>query len=128
MKNIYDGVVILDNNGEAVVILPEWFEALNKDFRYQLTCIGGFANVYIAKKVQDNQFKIDGGSPGLEVSWQVTGIRKDAYANENRIEVEVLKDGDETGKYLHPEVFGVSKTRSIKFEEHQRIMKKSLIP
>lgn len=123
MKNIYDGVAILDNNGEAVVILPEWFEALNKDFRYQLTCIGGFAKVYIAEKVQDNQFKIDGGSSGLEVSWQVTGIRKDAYANENRIEVEVLKDSNETGKYLHPEVFGVSETRSIKFEEHQRMLK-----
>jgi hypothetical protein len=31
-KNIYDGVIILDSNGEAVVALPEWFEALNRDF------------------------------------------------------------------------------------------------
>lgn len=126
MKNIYDGVVILDNNGEAVVTLPEWFESLNKDFRYQLTCIGGFANVYVAEKVQDNQFKIDGGSPGLEVSWQLTGIRKDAYANENRIEVEVLKDGTEKGRYLHPEAFGVSKKQGIKFEEQQRMVNKNL--
>ena len=128
MKNIYDGVVILDNKGEAVVILPEWFEALNKDFRYQLTCIGGFANVYIAEKVQDNQFKINGGFPGLEVSWQVTGIRKDAYANENRIEVEVLKNDNDAGKYLHPDAFGISKTLGIGFEEHQRTVRKSFIP
>ncbi|MEJ5345960.1 MAG: hypothetical protein WHS83_13705, partial [Chloroflexus sp.] len=25
--------------GEAWVELPAWFEALNRDFRYQLTCI-----------------------------------------------------------------------------------------
>lgn len=40
MKNIYDGVVLLDNSGEAVVQLPDWFQALNKDFRYQLTSLG----------------------------------------------------------------------------------------
>ena len=43
MKNIYDGVVVLDASGERWVELPEWFEALNKNYRYQLTCIGGFA-------------------------------------------------------------------------------------
>ena len=80
MKNMYDGVVTLDGNGEAVVQLPSWFEALNKDFRYQLACIGGFAPVYVADKVHDNQFRIAGGTPNLEVSWQVTGIRHDAYA------------------------------------------------
>src|SRR5919197_2426169 len=28
MKNVYDGVVVLDAAGEALVPLPDWFEAL----------------------------------------------------------------------------------------------------
>jgi hypothetical protein len=32
MKNVYDGVVALDEHGECRVELPEWFEALNCDF------------------------------------------------------------------------------------------------
>jgi len=33
MKNLYDGVAELDAQGEAVVELPVWFEALNKEIR-----------------------------------------------------------------------------------------------
>jgi len=36
MKNIYDGTVTLDEKGEAVVPMPDYFSALNQDFRYQL--------------------------------------------------------------------------------------------
>ena len=67
MKNIYDGVAELDESGEAWIDLPEYFEALNRDFRYQLTCMGEFAPVYIAKKIAGNRFKIAGGAPGVEV-------------------------------------------------------------
>ena len=63
MKNIYDGVAELDGSGEAWIELPEYFEALNRDFRYQLTCISGFAPVYIAKKIAGNRFKIAGALP-----------------------------------------------------------------
>ena len=35
MKNIYDGVITTDANGDATVVMPDYFEALNKDFRYQ---------------------------------------------------------------------------------------------
>ena len=117
MKNIYDGVIILDNNGEAIVTMPDWFDALNCDFRYQLTCIGGFANVYIAEEIENNQFKIAGGNPGLKVSWMLTGIRKDAYAKINPILVEEDKKEDEKGKYLHPEAFGLPDEMGIGFEE-----------
>jgi hypothetical protein len=62
MKNIYDGVTILDERGEAVVELPDWFEALNRDFRYQLTAICGAApNLHIAEEVAGNRFRIAGG-------------------------------------------------------------------
>jgi hypothetical protein len=40
------------------------FEAINKDFRYQLTSIGGFAPVYIAEDISDGHFKIAEGKPG----------------------------------------------------------------
>ena len=95
MMNIYNGVVTLSRHGDAVIKLPEWFDALNRDFRYQLTCIGGFAPVYIANEVSGNQFKIAGGRAGMKISWQVTGIRKDAFANEHRIPVEENKSAIE---------------------------------
>ena len=54
MKNIYDGVVALDEKGEAEIELPDWFGALNKDFRYQLTAIGAPGpNLYIAEEISD---------------------------------------------------------------------------
>lgn len=116
MKNIYDGVVTLDADGSATVELPEWFDALNKDFRYQLTCIGEHAPVFIARKVEGNQFRIAGGYAGLEVSWQVTGTRNDAYARAHRIPTEELKAPDEVGRYLHPALHGQSTALQITHE------------
>ena len=91
MKNVYDGVAVLDDKGEAKVVLPKWFQALNQDFRYQLSCIGGSAPVYISQEIRNNRFRIAGGYAGLKVSWQVTGIRHDAFANKHRIQVEEPK-------------------------------------
>jgi hypothetical protein len=121
MKNVYDGVVTLDQNGEAWVELPEWFEALNRDFRYQLTCIGGFAPVYIAEEIQNNRFKIAGGKPGMKVSWQVTGIRHDPWAEAHRIPVEEVKPPQEQGTYLHPELYGQPEEKSVDWKDRQRI-------
>ena len=98
MKNLYDGVVTLGANGTATVKLPEYFQALNKDFRYQLTCIGGSAPVYVAREIHNNRFVIAGGRPGLKVSWQVTGVRHDAYAEAHRMVVEQEKPEEETLK------------------------------
>ncbi|MGH7597743.1 MAG: beta strand repeat-containing protein [bacterium] len=113
MKNVYDGVVVLNAGGEAWVELPEWFEALNRDFRYQLTAIGAPApNLYIAEEITNNRFKIDGGTTGMKVSWQVTGIRKDPFAEKYRIPVEEEKSVAERGYYLHPEAYGQPKERS----------------
>jgi hypothetical protein len=113
MMNIYNGIVTLGKDGSAEVTLPDWFEALNREFRYQLTCIGGFAPVYVAKKVDGNRFKIAGGNPGMEVSWQLTGVRKDAYAEAHRIQVEEMKPIAERGSYLHPEAFGKASKKSV---------------
>ena len=109
MKNIYDGVATLDATGAAIVELPDWLEALNKDFRYQLTAIGAPApGLYIAEEVKDNRFGIAGGAPGMKVSWQVTGIRHDPYAEQHRIPVEEDKPADARGTYIFPEGYGRS--------------------
>lgn len=105
MKNIYDGLVVLDACGEATVELPRWFEALNRDFRYQLTCLGGYAPVYIAEEIQDHRFKIAGGKVGMKVCWLVTGIRQDAYAQTHPLIVEQEKGEQELDSYRHPELY-----------------------
>ena len=122
MKNIYDGVVVLDASGERWVELPEWFEALNKDYRYQLTCIGGFAQVYIAREISDNRFKIAGGNPGMKVSWQVTGIRQDPWAEANRIPVEEDKAAEEQGFYLSPESYGQPEEKGIEWVRNSEML------
>jgi hypothetical protein len=113
MLNVYNGNVVLDSRGEAWVTLPDWFQVLNRDFRYQLTCIGGFAPVYIAAEVEDNRFRIAGGEPGMTVSWQVTGVRQDPWAAANRIPVEEPKSAAEQDKYLHPTLYGQPASRAI---------------
>jgi hypothetical protein len=121
MKNVYDGVVTLGKSGEAVVELPNWFEALNKDFRYQLTCIGEHAPVYIAEKVHDNQFRIAGGYAGMEVSWQVTGNRHDPYAVAHPIVVEQLKRPEDKGKLLHPALYKMPDEMTIGYDRIQQL-------
>src|ERR671915_1618699 len=129
MKNVYDGVVVLDRKGKAEIELPDWFGALNKDFRYQLTAIGAPGpNLYIAEEISDkttnhsgssnnnnnnSRFKIAGGTSGMKVSWQVTGIRKDPWANAHRIEVEEDKPTKERGYHLHPDLYGQPEEKGI---------------
>jgi len=114
LKNVYDGVVMLDANGEATIALPSYFEALNKDFRYQLTPIGASSpDLYIAQEVTDNAFKIAGGKPNMKVSWMVTGIRKDPYALQHPIKVEEEKADNQKGLYLNPEVYNQPKSKAI---------------
>ncbi|HMS56901.1 MAG TPA: hypothetical protein PKA27_16030 [Fimbriimonadaceae bacterium] len=111
MRNLYDGTVILDEQGEATVTMPDWFEALNREFRYQLTSIGGPGrDLYVASELKDGKFSIAGGQPGLKVSWQVTGIRHDPYAEQHPIEVEVDK-GERRGRYISPESYGLPTSR-----------------
>jgi hypothetical protein len=140
MKNVYDGVVVLDEKCEAEIKLPDWFNTLNKDFRYQLTAIGAPGpNLYIAEEIisdtititttkhdgshhdndgyddsgDDNnknnngsRFKIARGISAMKVSWQVTGIRKDPWANAHRVQVEEDKPDKERGYYIHPDLYG----------------------
>ena len=113
MMNIYNGNITTGTNGEATVTLPDYFEALNKDFRYQLTVMGEFAQAIIYRKIADNRFVIKTDKPNIEVSWQVTGIRHDKFAEQNRIPNEVEKKGEERGKYLYPSAYGLPQSFSL---------------
>ncbi|MFZ2886835.1 MAG: hypothetical protein WA021_03380 [Minisyncoccia bacterium] len=106
-KNIYDGIATLDKNGEAMITLPAYFEALNRDFRYQLRALDeAQPNLHIKSEIEDNRFAIGGGKPGKRVSWQVTGIRHDPYILANPIIPEVSKGPDAEilrGEFYFPE-------------------------
>jgi hypothetical protein len=121
MLNIYNGVMTADAKGEATVTLPAWFMALNRDFRYGLTPIGEFAPLYVKEKVAGGRFTIAGAKPGQEVSWQLTGIRQDAWANANRIEVELDKPGAQQGQYLHPVEHGQPRSAGVDYPMQQRL-------
>jgi hypothetical protein len=125
MMNIYNGNVELDASGEAVVELPDWFGALNRDYRYQLTAVGAPGpNLYVAEKVANNRFRIAGGTAGMEVSWQVTGIRQDAWANAHRIPVVEDKPEVERGSYLTPDAFGQPEERGVEWARDPETMRK----
>ena len=109
MMNVYNGNVVTDADGFATIELPSYFEALNRDFRYQLTTIGSFAQAMVARKVENNRFVIQTSQPEVEVSWQVTGIRQDAWAKQNPIQVEADKPVSQRGKYLNPTAFDQSR-------------------
>lgn len=114
MKNIYDGEVELDERGEAEITLPDWFEALNERFRYQLTPLGRPApDLHVSRKLSGNRFSVSGGAPGSEVCWQVTGIRHDPYALAHPLIVETEKEGEEHGRYRHPEPHGAPPDQGI---------------
>jgi hypothetical protein len=123
MMNIYTGNVITDAQGEARVQLPEWFEALNTDFRYQLTVIGQFAQAIVSSEVQNHEFAIRSSVPNVKVSWQITGIRQDAFAKANPMLVEEEKDSRLKGFYLHPEFYGAPAEKQIEWARHPNMMK-----
>jgi hypothetical protein len=121
MMNIYNGNVTLDAAGEATIALPDWWEALNRDARFQLTPIGSFMPLFVKEAIRKNAFQIAGGTAGRQVSWQVTGIRKDAYAEANRIPVEHPKSAADRGKYLHPKEHGQPASKGVDHAMRSRI-------
>jgi len=106
-----------------MVQLPEWFEALNTDFRYQLTVIGQFAQAVVAHEIENNRFEIRTNAPNVKVSWQVTGVRQDAYAKAHPLVVEQQKDARLRGFYIHPDLFGAPPEKQIEWARHPQTMK-----
>ena len=124
MMNIYTGNVNTDSQGEATVQLPDWFEVLNTDFRYQLTVIGQFAQAIVSRKIANHQFQIRTNAPNVEVSWQVTGVRQDVYAKAHPLVVEEEKEAWLKGYYIHPDLYGQPEEKQIEWARHPQMMKK----
>ena len=118
---LYSGTVTTDADGQATVSLPDWLEALNTELRYQLTPIGAAApGLYVKAKLRDGAFSIAGASPGQEISWQLTGVRRDAYAAAHPLVVESRKTGNEKGRYLTTLELGQPEIKGVDWEARQR--------
>ena len=74
----------------------------------------------LADEIAGNRFAIAGGKPFMNVSWQITGIRKDAYAEAFRIQIEIDKSDEEKGLYMHPTAFGLEENMQIHFEQNKK--------
>jgi hypothetical protein len=124
MMNIYNGNVTTDAKGVAKVTMPDYFSALNRDFRYQLTCIGTFAQAIVAER--------DQGQPVRHQDRQAQ--RRGVVAGDGRapgrlrqahpIRVTEAKIGSERGAYLHPELFGQPKTKGIGYAQASGVQPK----
>ncbi|MCG2621156.1 hypothetical protein LVY72_04420 [Arthrobacter sp. I2-34] len=80
MLYVCSGTVATGDDGVARVALPEDFEALASEFRYQLTVLGNLAQAVVAEEIEDNAFTIRTDHPRVKVCWQVTGIRQADWA------------------------------------------------
>jgi hypothetical protein len=120
--NLYSGNITTDANGDAVVQLPDWFEALNRDFRYQLTIIGSFAQAIVANEIKDNRFTIKTNGARVKVSWQVIGVRSDPVMLAHPFKVEEDKAERERGYYLNPAVYGKPEEKGIDWARDPQLM------
>lgn len=124
MMNVYNGNITTDSQGIAWVTMPDYFEALNRDFRYQLTILDetdtSFALAKIYRSMKDRKFAIKTSAPNVKVSWQVTGIRKDPWAEKNRIQVVEEKNVYERGSYQAPEAYGLPAERGLSYRLEHR--------
>jgi hypothetical protein len=101
--NAYSGNITTDGSGKARVALPDYFESINKDFRYQLTVVGGgFAQAIVSQEVKGNQFEIATNQPNIKVSWEVKGVRSDAHMTKFPFVAVSEKQGALKGKYHDP--------------------------
>ncbi|MBI4548599.1 MAG: hypothetical protein HY707_11495 [Ignavibacteriae bacterium] len=112
--NAYSGNVTTDAQGIAWITLPDWFEEINRDFRYTLTVVddgdvNDFVQAKVIRKIRGNRFAIKTSRPRVEVSWEVKGVRNDLWVRAYGAPVEALKLGSERGTYQHPELYGKPK-------------------
>ncbi len=110
---MYSGNVTTDQRGKAIVQLPSYFSVINRDFRYQLTVIGQFAQAIVAEEIANDRFAIQTDKPHVKVSWQVLAARHDPWARAHPLEVEQVKPEDERGTYQHPELFDQPEEKSL---------------
>ena len=74
-------------------------------------------------KFENHEFAIRSSLPNLKVSWQITGVRQDAFAKANPLIVEEEKDARQKGFYIHPEFYGAPAEKQIEWARHPQMMK-----
>jgi hypothetical protein len=114
--NFYSGNVTTDASGKAVVSLPAYYEALNKDSRYQLTVIGSFAQAIISKEVAGNKFEIATSIPNVKVSWEVKGVRNDNHMKMHPFVAEEMKSAAQRGKYVDPAAHNQPASKHVSYD------------
>jgi len=120
--NMYSGNIITDANGKATVKLPDYFASINKDFRYQLTVIGTFAQAIISEEIKGNEFVIETNKPNVKVSWEVKATRNDGYMQfVNKMAVEEEKPAFAKGKYYTPEAYKKPVSKGVDYVENEKI-------
>jgi hypothetical protein len=113
MLNVYAGTAVTGDDGTVTVALPDFFEALNREHRFQLTPVGELALATVDGPVKESSFTIRTDRPHVTVCWQVTGVRQDNWAQAHRICVEEDKPDGERGRYLHPDLHGQPADRCV---------------
>ncbi len=115
--NSYSGNVVTDASGKATITLPEYFESINKDFRYQLTVVGGtFAQAMVSKEISNNKFEIATNQPNVKVSWEVKGVRNDARMKMNPFTAVQDKSAAQKGKYLDPKSYNQPESKGVSYD------------
>jgi hypothetical protein len=114
--NFYSGNVTTDASGKVTVQLPDYFEAINKDFRYQLTVVGTFAQAIISKEVSNNKFEIATSIPNVKVSWEVKGVRNDNRMKQHPFVAVQEKPAAEKGKYWDPAAHGQPESKGVSYD------------
>jgi hypothetical protein len=103
---VYTGNVRTDAHGRATVKLPAYATTIAGDWRYQLTPIGGFGQVIVAREVRDGAFVVRSEHPRMKVSWSITGVRHDPQSRQAPIVAVQDKTGADRGHYLDPKAYG----------------------
>jgi len=106
---IYRGSAQLDDNGEALVTLPDYFDLLARNPQVQLTPVGQAVPLALKERFTGNLFTVIGPA-GIEFDWLVTAERDDPKARLERLERPVEEEKGvpglpDHGEYLSPEAY-----------------------
>lgn len=116
--NQYSGTATTGADGYAWVQLPDYFEEINRDFRYQLTVVDDsdsedFVQAKVSKRIRGNRFQIRTSHPNTEVCWEVKAVRNDAYVRHYPPQSVMDKPEGERGFFEHPEIHGFGKDLNL---------------
>lgn len=126
VSNFYSGTVITGADSLARVELPDYFESINTDIRYQLTVVGQWADAVVWKEAAGNRFEIKTSAPGVKVSWMIIARRNDLYMQQHPATDVVDKLPSEQGKYLMPALYQAAPSAGIHFVDDEQNKKQNL--